>query len=243
MNEPENQKFSGPLQASNLLFNRYLYILKLLSIFMFNNEAYGRIKAEIPPNVKILAATKTKPVEDIIEAINSGINIIGENYVQEAEEKYEKLKILFKEKNISLHLIGHLQSKKARKAAEIFDCIESIDSVKLTEKIDNACKELNKKIDIMIEINFGETQKSGVLIPELDSLIEKIKIFQNINLIGLMCIPPIGKEEETFKKMKEFKEIYHLKELSIGMSSDYKTAIAHDSTIIRLGTILFGERK
>jgi len=210
---------------------------------MFNHEAYERIKAEIPKEVKILAATKTKPIEDIIEAINSGINLIGENYVQEAEEKFEKIKDFFKEKNISFHLIGHLQSKKARKAVEIFDCIESIDSIKLAEKINNACRELNKKIDIMIEVNFGEEQKSGISIIGLDSLIEKIKNLQNINLIGLMCIPPIGKAEESYRKMKELKDKYNLKELSIGMSSDYKTAINYGSTIIRLGTILFGKRE
>jgi len=210
---------------------------------MFNHEAYKKIKSEIPKEVKILAATKTKPAEDIIEAINSGISIIGENYVQEAEEKYGKLKDFFKEKGISFHLIGHLQSKKARKAVEIFDCIQSIDSIKLAEKLNNACQELNKKIDIMIEVNFEEIQKTGILISELDSLIEKIKLLQNINLAGLMCIPPIGKEEESFKKMKELKEKYSLRELSIGMSSDYKKAVDCGSTIIRLGTILFGERK
>jgi len=209
---------------------------------MFNKEIYESIKAEIPQEIKILAATKTKPIEDITKAINSGIKVIGENYIQEAEEKYERLKDLFKEKEVSFHLIGHLQSKKSKKAAEIFDCIESVDSIKLAEKINNACKELNKKIDVMIEVNFGEIQKSGILISELQNLIEKIKTFQNLNLIGLMCIPPIGKEEETFKKIKELKEKYSLKELSIGMSSDYKTAIKYGSTIIRLGTILFGER-
>jgi pyridoxal phosphate enzyme (YggS family) len=210
---------------------------------MFNKEAYERIKIEIPKEVKILAATKTKSAEDVIEAINSGIKIIGENYVQEAEERYGKLKELFKEKMISFHLIGHLQSKKARKATEIFDCIQSVDSIKLAEKINNASKELNKKIDIMIEINFEEIQKSGVLTSELNPLIEKVKNLQNLNLIGFMCIPKIGKEEETYQKMKELKEKYNLKELSIGMSSDYKTAINYGSTIIRLGTILFGERK
>jgi len=210
---------------------------------MFNHEAYEYIKTEIPQEVKILAATKTKSTEDIIDAVNSGIKIVGENYVQEAEEKFEKLKDFFKEKSISFHLIGHLQSKKARKAAEIFDCIESIDSIKLAEKINNACQELNKKIEIMIEVNFDEEQKSGISIIGLDFLIEKIKTLQNLNLTGLMCIPPIGKEEETYKKMKELKERYNLKELSMGMSSDYKTAINHGSTIIRLGTVLFGERK
>jgi hypothetical protein len=210
---------------------------------MFNKEAYERIKAEIPEKVKILAATKTKPIEDIIEAVNSGVKIIGENYVQEANEKYNQLKELFKEQSVSFHLIGHLQSNKVKIAAEIFDCIQSVDSIKLAEKISNVCNELNKKMDIMIEVNFGEGQKSGVLISELASLIEKIEALQNLNLIGLMCIPPRGKEKESYKKMKELKEEYDLKELSMGMSSDYKEAISYGSTIIRLGTILFGERK
>jgi len=209
---------------------------------MFNKEAYERIKAEIPQEVEILAATKTKPEEDIIESVNSGIKIIGENYVQEAKEKYRKLKDLFKEKNISFHLIGHLQSNKAKDAAEIFDCIETIDSIKLAEKVNNACNEINKRIDIMIEINFGENQKSGIPISGIDLLIAQIKNLQNINLRGLMCIPPISKEEETYKKMKELKERYNLKKLSMGMSSDYKLAINNGSTIIRLGTILFGNR-
>ena len=209
---------------------------------MFNHEAYRSIKREIPPEIKVLAASKTKPIEDIVEAINSGIKIIGENYVQEAEEKYEKLKDLFREKNISFHLIGHLQSNKTEDAVKIFNCIETVDSIKLAEKIDRACRKINKKGDIMIEVNFGEEQKSGISLTELDFLVNKVKNLESINLIGLMCIPPIGKEEEAYRKMKELKERYKLKELSMGMSSDYKLAINNGSTIIRLGTSLFGIR-
>lgn len=209
---------------------------------MFNQEAYEKIKTEIPLDVKILAATKTRIIEEIYQAINSGVRIIGENYVQEAEEKYEKLKDLFKERKISFHLIGHLQSKKAKRAVKIFDCIETVDSIKLAEKINNICHELNKRIDAMIEINFNENQKSGIQVSKICLLINKIKNLQNINLIGLMCIPPIGKEEGCFKKMKELKNEHKLKELSMGMSSDYKLAIDNGSTIIRLGTILFDKR-
>ncbi len=209
---------------------------------MFNQSVYEKIKSEIPNSVKILGVTKNKPIEDIGKAINSGIKIIGENYIQEAEEKYEKLKELFLERNISFHLIGHLQSNKTRTAIKIFDCIETIDSSKLAEKINSVCGELSKKIEIMIEINFDENQKSGIKIEELNSFVEKIKHLQNLNLVGLMCIPPIGKEKECFEKMKELKEEYNLKELSMGMSSDYKIAIENGATIIRLGTILFGER-
>lgn len=208
---------------------------------MFHISAYEQIKSEIPVNVRILAAIKTRTIEEITEAINSGIKIIGENYVQEAEAKYEKLKDLFRERNVSFHLIGHLQSNKIKDAVRIFDCIETIDSLELAGGIDSICELLDKKIDVMIEINFDEIQKSGIQISELDFLIDRIKYFHNINFIGLMCIPPIGKEKESFEKMKELKGKYNLKELSMGMSSDYKIAVEYGSTIIRLGTMLFGE--
>ena len=209
---------------------------------MFNRKEYSKIMSEIPSYVKILAASKTKPAEDIILAVNSGIKIIGENYVQEAEEKYEKLKDLFKKKKISFHLIGHLQSNKAGKAAEIFDCIETIDSEELAKKLDQHCQKLNKKIDVMIEVNFNESQKSGIKISGIDSLIREIGSLDNLNLVGFMCIPLIGKEEEYYIQMKMLKQKYNIPQLSMGMSSDYKKAISHGTTIIRLGTILFGKR-
>ena len=210
---------------------------------MFNKKAYKQIKEEIPKDVKILAATKTKSIEDIKQAIDSGINLIGENYVQEAEEKFKIIKDILKEKNIEFHLIGHLQSNKVKEAVKIFDCIESIDSIKLANKLNNTCEELNKKINIFIEVNFDEEQKSGIKINELDNLVIEIKKLNNLNLIGFMTIPPIGKERDSFKKLKLLKDQYNLKELSIGMSSDYKLAIENNSTLIRLGTLLFGERK
>jgi PLP dependent protein len=209
---------------------------------MFNQKEYNQIISEIPENIKILGVTKTKFAEDITEAVNSGIKIIGENYVPEAKEKYEKLKDFFKEKEVSFHLIGHLQSNKVKDAVKMFSCIETIDSIKLAEKINKECIPLNKKIDVMIEINFDELQKSGIKIGELDSLISKINSLGNLNLIGLMSIPPIGKEKESFRIMKKLNEKYKFKELSMGMSSDYKIAIENGATIIRLGTILFGER-
>jgi len=209
---------------------------------MFNKEVYEGIRSEIPLPVKILGVTKNKSIEEMIEAINSGIKILGENYIQEAEEKYEKLKELFQKRDISFHLIGHLQSNKVKTAVRIFDCIETLDSLKLAEKINSYCKKLNKKIDVMIEINFDENKKSGIGAEELSSFLKEIHNFQNLNLIGLMCIPKIGAGEEYFEKMKELKEKYCLKELSMGMSSDYKIAVEKGATIIRLGRILFGER-
>ncbi len=209
---------------------------------MFNKEVYEKIKSEIPSHVKILAATKTKPIGDIIEAINSGIRIIGENYVQEAEEKYGKLKDFFKGKSISFHLIGHLQSNKIKNAIKIFDCIETVDSEKIAERINNACNELNKKIEVMIEINFDKSKDSGIPLNELELLFYRIKDFKNLDMTGFMCIPQVGKEQECFRKMEELKRKYNVKELSMGMSSDYRIAIENGATIIRLGAILFGKR-
>jgi len=209
---------------------------------MFDVLAYQKIESEIPKNVKILAATKMKSIKDIILAINYGIKLIGENYIQEAKEKYEKLNGILKDKDVSFHLIGHLQSNKLKTASEIFDCIETIDSEKIAEKINKICKKLNKKIEVMIEINFDEEQKSGIQLSKLDSLFQKIKTFDHLILVGFMAIPPIGKEEICFRKMHELKEKYKVKEISMGMSSDYKIAIKNGATIIRLGKILFGKR-
>lgn len=208
---------------------------------MFDKAKYNSIKNEIPKEIKILAATKTKSINDIKQAIESGIKIIGENYVNEAEEKYNELKELLKEKNIEFHLIGHLQSNKAKVATAIFDCIQTVDSIKLANKLDSAAKELDKKLDIFIEVNF-EAQKSGILASEIDSLVKEINNLQNLNLRGFMTIPPIGKEEETYPILKKLKDRYNLPELSIGMSQDYLKAIKQGSTLIRLGRILFGER-
>ena len=209
---------------------------------MFDVLAYQKIESEIPKNVKILAATKMKSIKDIILAINYGIKLIGENYIQEAKEKYEKLNGILKDKDVSFHLIGHLQSNKLKTASEIFDCIETIDSEKIAEKINKICKKLNKKIEVMIEINFDEEQKSGIQLSKLDSLFQKIKTFDHLILVGFMTIPLIGKEEICFRKMRELKEKYKVKEISMGMSSDYKIAIKNGATIIRLGKILFGKR-
>ena len=209
---------------------------------MFNPAAYSKIKSEIPKEVKILAATKSKPPRDIIEAVKAGIKLIGENYVQEASEKYKLLNKLFEQESIEFHLIGHLQTNKVQEAIKIFDCIQTLDSEKLAIKLDKECRRLNKKIKVMIEINFGEESKSGIKLENLDKLIKRVRGLSNLNLVGLMSIPPIGKEETCFKKIQELKNQYNLQELSIGMSSDYLTAIKNGSTLIRLGTILFGER-
>lgn len=208
---------------------------------MFDKNKYKEILGAIPNNVKIVGVTKTKTIKDIKEAIDGRIKIIAENYVQEAELKYKELKDLFKKENIEFHLIGHLQSNKAKKAAEIFDCIETLASIKTANILDKECHKINKILKIMIEVNLGEEQKSGIKEQDLDNFIKQIKEMKNLQLIGLMAIPkPL--DLSAFKKMKELKEKYNLQELSMGMSQDYKEAINFGSTMIRLGTILFGER-
>jgi len=209
---------------------------------MFNKEKYLEIQRKIPPGVNIIGVTKTKSAEDIRQAIDAGIKIIAENYVQEAEKKYTELKDLLLEKKVRFDLIGHLQSNKAKKAAEIFDCIQTIDSPKIARVLNKECELINKTIRVMVEVNLGEEQKSGAKEQELEELIEKIKSLENLQLIGLMSIPKVGEELICFKKMKELKERYNLQELSMGMSQDYEEAIENGATLIRLGTILFGER-
>lgn len=210
---------------------------------MFNQDAYNQIKTEIPNQVKIIAVTKTKSIEDIKQAIKAGIKIIGENYVQEAEEKYKILKHFFKDNLISFHLIGHLQSNKVKTAVKIFDCIETIDSEKIAIKVNKECQKINKIMEVFIEINFGEEQKSGIAIENLSNLIKIIKKLKNLNLLGLMTIVKVDNRESCFKKMNELKKEFGLKELSMGMSKDYLLAIKEGSTNIRLGKILFGERE
>jgi pyridoxal phosphate enzyme (YggS family) len=210
---------------------------------MFNTDTYYRLRKTIPSRVKILAASKGKSIEDITKALESGIIIIGESYVQEAEEKYLKLNDLFREKNVELHMIGHLQSNKIQKAVRIFDCIQSVDSVKAAEIINKECEKNQKKIDVFIEVNMDKDKKAGVDESKLSELVEKIRLLNNLNLKGLMSIPKIGKEDECFKKMNELKIKFGLNELSIGMSNDYEKAIENGATIIRLGTLLFGRRE
>jgi len=192
-----------------------------------------------PGEVRILAATKSQPIEKIQAAIEAGIKICGENYVAEAEEKINKIG-----KAVEWHFIGHLQSNKTKKAVGLFDCIQSVDSLKLAKKIDNTA---SKPFPIFIAVNIGkEKSKFGVLPENLCSLYSEITKFPNLDVRGLFCIAPFLPSEQTriyFQKMKQLAEQLSLKELSMGMSRDYTVAIEGGSTMIRLGTTLFGKRK
>jgi len=216
---------------------------------MFNKEKYLQISSELPTGVKLLAATKTKPKEAVLEALSAGIILFGENYVGEATEKYQTmLHIVYSKEakepffGAKIHLIGHLQSNKVKKAVELFDCIETIDSEKLAKKVNQAAIEQNKIMKVMIEVNFEEG-KSGISVDKVEELAMKIRELKNVNLVGLMCVPKIGDEVNAFRAMQELKQKIGVSELSMGMSGDYKIAVQYGATIVRIGSLLFGERE
>ena len=190
---------------------------------------------------KIIAVSKTFKINHIMPLINHGHLDYGENKVQEAIEKWTKIKE--ENKNIKLHLIGGLQTNKVKNAVQLFDYIHSLDSKKLADKISYQQKEQNVETKIFIQVNIGkEQQKSGIPEEELSDFYEYCKNL-NLNIIGLMCIPPYNQDSSKyFLKMKELNKKIGLKELSMGMSADYLNAIKNGSTFIRIGSDIFGQR-
>ena len=195
----------------------------------------------IENNPNIIAVSKTFKLDYISHLINHGHLHYGENKVQEALEKWEDVK---KENaNIQLHLIGKLQTNKVKFALRLFDYIHSLDSEKLAQKIASFQSTNNKNVKLFIQVNIGnEDQKSGIEISKLSGFYHYCKELK-LDVIGLMCIPPIdGDTRFYFKKMLELKNVYHFKELSMGMSSDYLEAIAYESSFLRIGSSIFGNR-
>lgn len=195
-----------------------------------------------PEDVNIVAVSKTIASEKIIEAIDLGCKIFGENYIQEAQQKWVELRKNYPQ--IKLHFIGHLQSNKAKEAVELFDCIESVDSKKLAGEIAKAQKKLQKNCEIFIQVNIGdEPQKSGIAVENLSSFINFCKNDLQLNVVGLMAVPPSNENASPyFALLAKLARENNLAKLSIGMSADYEDAIALSSTHIRLGTAIFGAR-
>ena len=195
---------------------------------------------QINPNTKLIAVTKTFKMDVIKALIDHGHDHYGENKVQEAQEKWTD----YKNENVKLHLIGKLQTNKVKFCLPLFDYIHSLDSIKLADKIANEQIKKNFKPKIFIQINVGdEDQKSGFEINDFQSSYSKLKNDFDLNIIGLMCIPPNNLPPELFfKKMKEISSNVGLKELSMGMSNDYVLAVRNSSTYIRVGSKIFGER-
>jgi pyridoxal phosphate enzyme (YggS family) len=190
---------------------------------------------------KIIAVSKTFGMDKILPLIEYGHLDFGENKVQEAIEKWSKLKL--SNNNIKLHLIGGLQTNKVKLAVKLFDYIHSVDSEKLAKKISVEQQKQKKRVRVFIQVNIGnEGQKSGVdklLVPDLCSYCKTL----NLEVVGLMCIPPLNEPSEIFfKEMSEMNKKLNLEELSMGMSSDYLNAIKNSATYVRIGSNIFGER-
>jgi|TARA_B110000914_G_C15466482_1_gene448509 pyridoxal phosphate enzyme (YggS family) len=189
---------------------------------------------------KIIAVSKTFTIEHIKPLIDHGHADFGENKVQEAEHKWSNLK---ERPNLNLHMIGKLQSNKAKKALQIFDYIHSLDSQKLANTLSKYEKELNKKIKYFIQVNIGnESQKSGINVSEIDQFYDYCQKELNLDIIGLMAIPPIENYKENFKIISKLNTMLNLPELSLGMSNDYVDAINNKATYVRVGSLIFGQR-
>ena len=189
----------------------------------------------------IIAVSKTFPIEHILPLIEYGHCHFGENKVQEALNKWSEIKA--KKSDLKLHMIGKLQTNKVRQAVSIFDYIHSVDNIKLANKISNEQKKQNKKIKIFLQVNIGEeNQKSGSNLDDLNSLVSECKNL-NLDVIGLMCLPPINEPTtKYFSLIKNKNDEFNFKDLSLGMSSDYIDALNYQTTFIRIGTKIFGER-
>ncbi len=210
---------------------------------LINNKVKEIVeKKQLKTLPKVIAVTKTFPLDVFKPLLEFGHHHFGENKIQEAEDKWLNIKSDYK--NLQLHMIGKLQSNKAKKAVKIFDYLHSLDNEKLAKKIDQYQNELNKKLKIFIQVNLGnETQKSGISLSQLDDFYIFCTKKLSLSIIGLMCLPPLDSDSEKyFKTLKELSHKYNLKDLSIGMSNDYENAVLHGSTFLRLGTAIFGER-
>ena len=200
-------------------------------------------RKQLKTSPKIIVVSKTFEMNKILHLVKYGHLHFGENKIQEAENKWTNIKKEYK--NLQLHMLGRLQSNKAKKAVQLFDYIHSLDSTKLGEKISYYEKELNKKTKIFIQVNVAEeNQKSGILLNDLDNFYDYCVNDLSLNIIGLMTLPPINEDPNYyFKLLYDRSKIINLKELSMGMSGDYEKALDNYSTYIRLGTAIFGERK
>ena len=191
---------------------------------------------------KIIAVSKTFPIEEIIPLIDSGHKDFGENKIQEAVKKWTSIKKDFAD--INLHMIGKIQSNKVKFILPLFDYVHSLDSLKLAEKIFNEQKKYKKKIKIFIQVNIGdELQKAGISPADVKDFKNKCVDEFNLNIIGLMCLPPKNKIASIyFKEMNQLLIKTNLKKLSMGMSNDYMDAIDNNSSYVRIGSKIFGSR-
>jgi pyridoxal phosphate enzyme (YggS family) len=216
-------------------------------------DAAARRAGRDPNEIALMAVSKTHPAETILEAFAAGQRLFGENRVQEFVEKHAALADLT---DAEFHLIGHLQSNKSAKAAELFHAIDSVDSLRLAERLNSAAEANGKKLRVLIEINVGgEDAKAGLApeSPEITQILEAASRLTNIEIQGLMTVPPFTEDPEGarpyFRRLRELRDELarqyrhvNLAELSMGMSHDFEVAIGEGSTCVRVGTAIFGAR-
>ncbi len=209
-----------------------------------------QILGELPDGVQLVAAVKARRPEEILEAVESGVKILGENYVQEAESIYEVVG-----NKAEWHFIGHLQKNKVKKAVKLFDMIETVDSLELAREIDKRCAQIGKVMPVLVEINSGrEEQKSGVFPEKTEQLVREILGLNNIRVMGLMTMGPrSGNPEDSRPYFVATKKIFdrikklnlpdiQMRYLSMGMTNSYKSALDEGANIVRIGSKIFGER-
>lgn len=206
-------------------------------------------------DVTLVAVSKTVSAELIRQAVEAGVRVLGENRVQEAAAKIPELAAIAAEKQVAWHLIGHLQSNKARRAVELFSAIQSVDSLKLAERLNNVAAELGKRLPVFVEVNLGgEESKTGVAPEEVLPLCEQMAKLPALELRGLMTVPPFlddpNEVRQFFRRLRRLRDEAReagivgdgFKELSMGMSHDFEVAIEEGATLVRIGTALFGAR-
>ncbi|MEI6610233.1 MAG: YggS family pyridoxal phosphate-dependent enzyme [Deltaproteobacteria bacterium] len=203
-----------------------------------------------PLAVKLMAVTKTVETERIGRAIDAGLTLLGENYVQEAKDK-----IAIIGNTAQWHMIGHLQTNKAKYAVKLFDCVHSVDRLELAQELDKRSGQINRKLNILIEVNSGEESKSGIEKEETLELVRQVALLPNLTIRGLMTMAPYSDDPENsrpyFRALRELRDDINragiagvrMEELSMGMTDDFEVAIEEGATIIRVGRAIFGQRQ
>ena len=213
-------------------------------------ENVRAILAALPPGVELVAAAKTRTPVEILEAIEAGVRIIGENYVQEASEASQAVG-----RGARWHFIGHLQTNKVKRAVEVFDLVETVDSAGLARAIDKRAAAIGKRMPVLIEVNSGrEPQKSGVRPEDVEKLVRDISVLKNVKVEGLMTMGPFeGDPEDSRPYFRETRKVrdalralsipgVEMRYLSMGMTNSYRVAIEEGANLVRIGTAIFGPR-
>lgn len=208
------------------------------------------VLAALPPGVELVAAAKTRTAAEILEAIDAGIRTVGENYVQEAAEIFPAIG-----GRVRWHFIGHLQTNKVKRAVEIFDLVETVDSLALGREIDKRAAAAGRTVDVLVEVNSGrEPQKAGVMPDDAEALIRSLAGLSRLRVLGLMTMGPYeGDPEDSRPYFKETRRVFEalkqaaipgieMRHMSMGMSHSWKVAVEEGATMVRLGTALFGPR-